>query len=291
MAAKGSMASFIMCTHPGTATTARLTHVLLPNYLAQYRTYSTSATSSGSSSAIATPDPRWLSSMKARLGYCITFGINEAQTLRAGAILKELTTDWRDFLAGGEGFLTQKGRRGLWRHEIFWGHVNNVKFNRWAESGRVQWTRNFAKADVEHCSQWSELDTPKGEGMILRSIRTDYKFPMMFPDRVTVLHKLHSEPKAGMDAFILDVLILSERHQRPAARCVEDIVMYDYRVGKKCSLPLFMLAKFKETFQLQEAARAKYTARAQEITRLVEQLENESWNRPDAAEDLGSASS
>lgn len=53
---------------------------------------------------------------------------------------------------------------------------------------------------------------------------------MAWPDRISVYHKLRAAPTASTDSFILDVLILSERHQRPAARCVEDIVVYDYRV-------------------------------------------------------------
>jgi hypothetical protein len=56
------------------------------------------------------------------------------------------------------------------------GHVNNVMYNRYAESARVNWTRNFAASDPVHKKQWMELITPKGVGLILRSITTDYKF-------------------------------------------------------------------------------------------------------------------
>jgi hypothetical protein len=56
------------------------------------------------------------------------------------------------------------------------GHVNNVMYNRYAESARVNWTRNFAASDPTHEKQWMELITPKSIGLILRSITTDYKF-------------------------------------------------------------------------------------------------------------------
>lgn len=57
------------------------------------------------------------------------------------------------------------------------GHVNNVMYNRYAESARVNWTRNFAEEfDPAHRNEWRELMTPKSVGLILRSIRTDYKF-------------------------------------------------------------------------------------------------------------------
>lgn len=56
------------------------------------------------------------------------------------------------------------------------GHVNNVTYNRWAESSRVNWALNLAAADAEHREEWKGLIVPKGIGMILRSIKTDYKF-------------------------------------------------------------------------------------------------------------------
>lgn len=200
-------------------------------------------------------------------------------------------------MAGSEGFLTDKSHRGLYRHEVVWGemdsmgHVNNVVYNRYAESARVNWTLNFANIhDPAHKDEWATIMTPRGDGLILRSIRTDYKFPMTWPDRVTVLHKLRSEPSNETDSFILDVIILSERHRRPAARCVEDIVVYDYKQGKKAPLPSFMLEQFRETFALQEAAKKKYSERVIHLSKQVRELETASWDRPDAKEDFGSAS-
>ncbi|KAK3207483.1 hypothetical protein GRF29_103g1102086 [Pseudopithomyces chartarum] len=169
------------------------------------------------------------------------------------------------------------------------GHVNNVTYNRWAESARVNWSTNFAAMDRQHRDEWKALVTPHGIGMILRSIRTDYKFPIKYPDRVTVLHKLRAKPKADTDHFILDVLILSELHRRVAARCVEDIVVYDYKAAKKCSMKAFMIDKLQETFELQEQAKEKYGSMALGLLQRVEELEKSSWDRPDAKEDFGSA--
>jgi len=56
------------------------------------------------------------------------------------------------------------------------GHVNNVVYNRYAETGRVNWAMNFANMDTEHRDEWKATIAPTGIGMILRSIRTDYKF-------------------------------------------------------------------------------------------------------------------
>jgi hypothetical protein len=49
-------------------------------------------------------------------------------------------------------------------------------YNRYAESARVNWTRNFAASDPQHRDEWMGLITPRGLGLILRSITTDYKF-------------------------------------------------------------------------------------------------------------------
>ncbi|KAI4634520.1 uncharacterized protein J4E92_004330 [Alternaria infectoria] len=154
-------------------------------------------------------------------------------------------------------------------------------YNRYAESARVNWTLNFAASDPQHKAEWMELMTPKSVGLILRSIKTDYK--------VTVLHKLRDKPTQDTDHFILDVLILSEAQRRPAARCTEDIVVYDYRTAKKSPLPSFMIQKFQDTFNLQEQAKDKNSIRVRGLLDRVRELEKGSWDRPDAKEDFGSA--
>jgi len=80
---------------------------------------------------------------------------------------------------------------------------------------------------------------------------------------------------------------MSELHQRPAARCIEDIVIYDYRKGKKTVLRPFMLDAFKETWRLQEEAKRVYSERVAQLLGRVRQLEEESWDREDAVEDMG----
>lgn len=49
-------------------------------------------------------------------------------------------------------------------------------YNRYAESARVNWTLKFASQDAAHKKEWLELMSPKSIGLILRSIKTDYKF-------------------------------------------------------------------------------------------------------------------
>lgn len=110
---------------------------------------------------------------------------------------------------------------------------------------------------------------------------------MTWPDKVSVFHKLRDMPHPDTSSIILDVMILSEREQRPAARCLEDIVVYDYRVGKKITLPPFMLEAFEDLHKLQAETKERNTRRVLKILEDVRQLEKDTWDRADAKEDMG----
>lgn len=126
-----------------------------------------------------------------------------------------------------------------------------------------------------------------------RQVRTTSPTPALAPNsppnRITVLHKLRHKPTSHTDHFILDVLILSESHRRAAARCVEDIVVYDYKNAKKSPLMTFMIEKFQDTFELQEQAKEMNGERVRVLLERVKELEKVSWDRVGAKEDLGGA--
>ncbi|EAW10704.1 thioesterase family protein [Aspergillus clavatus NRRL 1] len=256
------------------------------------RLFSTSPASQDvHSSASRTPptephtiDPRWLTMIKRRIGKCMMFGLKPPQIQEAGNILQRVARDWRGLIAGSEGYLTDETRRG---------HVNNVTYVRYAETARVYFTRNFAlHIDPAHKTEWMNLVSSKGVGVILRSIKVDYKFPMTYPDQVTVYHKLAHDPASAQSsqyAFHLQAMIVSEAHQRPAARVHEDIVVYDYKQGKKTALPPFMEAQFQKTWELQKQAKQHWQQQILDIEARVRKLETDSWDREDAVEDMGSA--
>lgn len=50
-------------------------------------------------------------------------GLKEPQMDQASAMLAEIAKDWRELLAGSEGFLTSPGRRGLYRQAVVWGEM------------------------------------------------------------------------------------------------------------------------------------------------------------------------
>ncbi|KAL8952717.1 MAG: hypothetical protein Q9222_001366 [Ikaeria aurantiellina] len=74
---------------------------------------------------------------------------------------------------------------------------------------------------------------------------------------------------------------------RAAARCVEDIVVYDYRHGHKTSLKPFMFDQFNDTWRAQEEAKARSGDEIQGLFERVRRLEVDSWDREGAVEDMG----
>ncbi|KAF4991482.1 hypothetical protein FGRMN_7793 [Fusarium graminum] len=146
-------------------------------------------------------------------------------------------------------------------------------YNRYVETGRVHFIRQHSEdATPEEKPQWDELPTPRSLGLILRSITTEYKFPLVFPDHITVLYRLLEEPTYESTSLKMEAWILSEQHRRVAARCIDDTVIYDYTTAKKTVLKPFMVDKFQRTFQLQEECQKKYTDRAQRLIKAVEEL-------------------
>lgn len=67
--------------------------------------------------------PRWLSNLKRRIGKCIIFGLQPSQIIQAGRILRTVAKDWKELVAGSEGYLVGRGRAGLERHKVSWGEM------------------------------------------------------------------------------------------------------------------------------------------------------------------------
>lgn len=96
---------------------------------------------------------------------------------------------------------------------------------------------------------------------------------MEFPDHTTVLFKLASRPDFSSDSLDLETIILSERHQRVAARCVENNVIYDYREGKKTTLPREMMETLQRSFERQVEVGKYHHRQVMDVMRAVEELE------------------
>ncbi|KAJ3938830.1 uncharacterized protein N0V96_010935 [Colletotrichum fioriniae] len=250
-------------------------------------------------------NPRWLSELQSRIKRCAGLDLSGQQ--------KEELTALRKAVDGQMQCSLPEDTMNLNLTSI--GHVNNVVYNKYAESARVNWLRNFATTvDPEHKHEWDQLMSPKGIGLIMRSIKTDYKFvsvtlinlnqqafevaisfsataieseipesptltnllnlkPMAYPDHVTVLHKLASKPTYESDFILLEALLISDGHRRPAARCFEDIVVYDYKTAKRAPLKPFMVDRLRETYEAQEQSKIDCEKKIKGLVDIVERLE------------------
>ncbi|KAK2034847.1 hypothetical protein LX32DRAFT_578399 [Colletotrichum zoysiae] len=257
-----------------------------PARLPQRRSLATSPSclAAAAAAAAAAAPPRWLSDLQARIARCAGRGLRGRQAEELEAVRQAVDAQWLELFAGREGFLTGPGWRGLDRHTVTWGdqvphslagHVNNVVYNKYAESARFNWLRNFATTiDPEHADDWNAFLSSRDVGLIMRSMKTDYKFPMAYPDHVTVLHKLVSKPAYGADYIFLEALLISDAHRRPAARCFEDIVVYDYKSAKRAPLKPFMVDRLRETYEAQEETRVASERKVRGLIDAVQRLES-----------------
>ncbi|KAI1327949.1 thioesterase-like superfamily-domain-containing protein [Xylariaceae sp. FL0255] len=245
--------------------------------------------------SVRLPPTRWVSDIRTRLGKCIIFGCNEAQIQRVASIIGTVAREWRVLLAGSEGFLVG-GKRGIEGQQVVWGeidsfgHVNNVNYVRYAESSRVNWIQHFAVQVPKHAHEWKGLVKPGGVGLIMKSITADYKFPMKYPDTISVYHKLlHRSPEADDTSLVLSCMIISHRHRRVAARTTEDIEIYNYREARRTALPEFALSELQDAWRRQRAQEKWARKRIWELLKEVEALEKETWDCEGAVEDFGGA--
>ena len=82
-----------------------------------------SASSQTDGSITAALSARWLTDLKRRIGRCISFGLRKEQVDEAGNILRFVARDWRELVAGSEGYLTGRGRAGFEGREVEWGEM------------------------------------------------------------------------------------------------------------------------------------------------------------------------
>jgi acyl-CoA thioester hydrolase len=114
---------------------------------------------------------------------------------------------------------------------IAWGdmdafnHVNNVVFFRYFESARIAY---FGKIKL------MEFKEATGIGPILASTQCHFKVPLVYPDQIQVGAKVEVLEK---DGFSMRFAVVSRRLNKAAAVGDAKIVMYDYRISRKVSIP------------------------------------------------------
>ncbi|MFN0123324.1 MAG: acyl-CoA thioesterase [Blastocatellia bacterium] len=118
---------------------------------------------------------------------------------------------------------------------VAWGdmdarqHVNNVVYFRFFESGRIAYFER-----IQGMRPDSETPADPAQGSILASAACRYKFPLTYPDTLSVGTRVI---RVEADRYTLQCRIVSQRHARIAAECEGVIVAYDYAALQKMLLP------------------------------------------------------
>jgi acyl-CoA thioester hydrolase len=105
------------------------------------------------------------------------------------------------------------------------GHVNNIVYFRYFESVRIAY---FERMDL--LGRMNET----GVGPILGEISCKFRIPLTYPDKVLIGAKV---VRIEEDRFVMNHLVVSAKHQRVAAEGDGVIVTFDYRAGKKVTVP------------------------------------------------------
>lgn len=110
-----------------------------------------------------------------------------------------------------------------WGDMDAFGHVNNTKYFRWFEDGRLAY---FAALDLD------EFMRTTGVGPILASTACRFRVPLAYPDAVRIGATVS---EVGDDFFTMRYAVVSTRHQQVAAEGEGRVVAFDYAAGRKAT--------------------------------------------------------
>ncbi len=112
-----------------------------------------------------------------------------------------------------------------WGEMDAFGHLNNVVYFRYIESGRVAYLR--ALHDVEFMGG-------SGIGPILASVQCRFMSPVVFPDTLIVGTRMRD---MGVDRFTMQHRLVSKAQGRVVAEGEGLVVAYDYTLAAKAPIP------------------------------------------------------
>lgn len=124
--------------------------------------------------------------------------------------------------------------------EVRWGdmdafnHVNNVSYLRYFESGRIAYF---------HALDLADFFGTNGVGPILADTFCRYKFPLTYPDRISVGTRSRDLEE---DRFVQEYVVISHEFRRVAATGNGTIVTFDYAAGRKSPIPDVVRRRIEE---------------------------------------------
>ncbi len=114
------------------------------------------------------------------------------------------------------------------------GHVNNIVYFRYFESARIAYFEKMGLIDFMKKT---------GIGPILATTSCRFRIPLTYPDSVLIGAKVVSVEE---DRFVMNYIVVSKKHRKPAAEGEGVIVAFDYRGGKKVPVPEALKEKVLE---------------------------------------------
>ncbi len=114
---------------------------------------------------------------------------------------------------------------------VVWGemdsfqHVNNVVYFRYFESARMAYFERM---------NYMEILARTDIGPILHSANCRFRIPLTYPDTVSVGTR---SVNIEANRFTMEFQVFSHNHQKIAAEGSGVIVTFDYKAGKKASIP------------------------------------------------------
>lgn len=114
------------------------------------------------------------------------------------------------------------------------GHVNNIIYFRYFETARIVYMRK-----IDFITALDQMDV----GPILAAIDCKFKYPVTFPDTLSVGVRTTS---IEADRYTMEHCVVSHHARRVAAVGAGLIVAYDYRAKKKAQLPEALKRRIKE---------------------------------------------
>ncbi|KAH9940758.1 Thioesterase/thiol ester dehydrase-isomerase [Epithele typhae] len=127
----------------------------------------------------------------------------------------------------------------FWEQKIVWGdhdafqHVNNVRYIRFFESGRIHWMRALGH-ELGGPQKSQEMIAGKGVSLILKSLSVEYRRPVVYPDTLLVAHRPHPGPRPSKTHFGVKGAMWSYAQRRIVTECDSVLVWYDYDRLTKC---------------------------------------------------------
>ncbi|EJD07482.1 Thioesterase/thiol ester dehydrase-isomerase [Fomitiporia mediterranea MF3/22] len=176
------------------------------------------------------------------------FVIPEKEYIPARELHTKAAASSEDNPADSSGFVDadKEGREKLleqgfdpesfFEQKVVWGdmdsfqHVNNVRYLRFLETGRMHWILSLGrKLGGEQKAR--DMITGKGISVILGEVSIKYRRPLLYPDTIIVAHKPHNPHPTH---FGFAAAIWSNSQRTFVATSDSKLVWYDYDRLKKC---------------------------------------------------------